>query len=421
MKSGIVPAAFWKGFGPGLLWAAAAIGVSHLVQSTRAGAMTGFELSGIVLLALILKYPFFEFAPRYAAATGMSLVEGYRRIGNWALWLFLVLTIFSSVIVQAAIVMFTAFLLQYIVGIDWPLTVYGLLVIGGCVGLLWLGRYRVLDRTIKVVLILLAVSTLIAAGVSLPRADFSTVALWPAMGPGSVVTLAFILALAGWMPSALDISVWNSLWTLAKHKDTGSERSLAVSLLDFRIGYFGTGVLAFAFILLGSSVMYGAGQEFSSAGPAFSVQLVELYSSTLGEWMRPIVLVAVFATMFSTSLTVIDGYPRALDRCLRNILDKDASPTDASVGRSYWLAIAFLAVTTLAVVGVFLGSLTSMVDFATIFTFITAPVLGYLNLRAVTSSDVAPEHRPGKGLLGLAYVGLVLLGGTAIIYTISLI
>ena len=47
---------FRRSFGPGLMWAAAAIGVSHLHQSTRAGAMAGFALAGVVLLAIILKY-----------------------------------------------------------------------------------------------------------------------------------------------------------------------------------------------------------------------------------------------------------------------------------------------------------------------------------------------------------------------------
>jgi Mn2+/Fe2+ NRAMP family transporter len=79
------PASFWQVFGPGLLWAAAAIGVSHLVQSTRAGADAGFALAWVVIAAVCLKYPFFEFGPRYAAATGESLVEGYARQGRWAL------------------------------------------------------------------------------------------------------------------------------------------------------------------------------------------------------------------------------------------------------------------------------------------------------------------------------------------------
>ena len=60
------------------------MGVSHLVQSTRAGADAGFALSGVIILALILKYPFFEYGPRYTAATGESLIDGYGRIGIWA-------------------------------------------------------------------------------------------------------------------------------------------------------------------------------------------------------------------------------------------------------------------------------------------------------------------------------------------------
>jgi len=417
-----LPEGFRKGFGPGLLWAAAAVGVSHLVQSTRAGALAGFELAGIVLFALILKYPFFEFAPRYAAATGWSLVEGYRRIGKWALWLYFLLTLVSSVIVQAAIVLFTAFLLQRVMGVTWPITIVALLLMGGCAALLWIGQFRLLDWVIKVVMAVLAVTTLLAAGLSLPRAEYSTLALWPTMGDGATVSFAFILALVGWMPSAIDISVWNSLWTLAKDRDSGARASVRVATFDFNVGYIGTAILAFAFLLLGATVMHGAGQTFSEQGPAFSVQLVDLYSTTLGEWMRPVVLAAVFTTMFSTSLTVIDGYPRALDRCIQ-AFDRHAQmpAPDAPTGNAYWVALVLLAVATYLVLTFFLGSLTTMVDFATIFTFLTAPVLGYLNMRAVTSPDVPPEARPGPGLLALSYVGLILLGGTAIWYTVTLI
>ncbi len=216
------PSSFWKSFGPGLLWAGAAIGVSHLVQSTRAGAVAGFGLAGTILLALILKYPFFEFGPRYAAATGRSLVEGYRNIGRWALWLFFGLTIISSVIVWAAIVMFTAFLLAYTFGVDWPLPLSGALVLAICIAMLIAGRFRLLDKVIKLVLVALGVSTLIAALVALPRADFATVALVPQLS--DAIPFAFLLALAGWMPSAIDISVWNSLWTLAKDREEGNTR-----------------------------------------------------------------------------------------------------------------------------------------------------------------------------------------------------
>ena len=417
----LVPPEFWKCFGPGLMWAAAAIGVSHLHQSTRAGATAGFALTGVIVLALIIKYPFFEYGPRYAAATGQSLVEGYRRIGNWALWLYFVLTLFTSVIVQVAIVLFTGFLLQYALGITMPAWVSGGIVYAGCAALLWIGRFKAFDGVVKLILVLLAVSTLLAAVVTLPRADLSTLALWPGTSGTAVVPLAFILALAGWMPSAIDTAVWSSLWTLAKNRASGVRANVQIAQLDFRIGYFGTAFLAFAFLLLGATVMYGSGEEFSPAGTVFSTQLVDLYSSTLGAWTRPVVLVAVFTTMFSTSLTVVDGFPRALDRCIQNFrLPQGETPaSDAPVSGSYWQAIVVLAGLDLFVLLVFIGNLATMVDFATIFTFITAPILGYLNLRAVTSPEVPAEHRPGPKMLALSYTGLVLLGGTAVVYIVS--
>ena len=67
-----------RSLGPGLLWAGAAIGVSHLVQSTRAGAIYGFQLVIIILLINLFKYPFFEFGPRYASATKESLLHGIK-------------------------------------------------------------------------------------------------------------------------------------------------------------------------------------------------------------------------------------------------------------------------------------------------------------------------------------------------------
>ena len=411
------PASFSQSFGPGLLWAATAIGVSHLVQSTRAGADAGFALAGVIVLALILKYPFFEYGPRYAAATGESLIEGYQRIGTWAVWLYLVITLSTALIVQAAVVLFTSFLLQVILSPSTPLPVVTVLVLIACGLVLRVGRFRLLDRAIKAILVVLALSTLCAAVLTLPRANFNTLALWP---PASAaVPFAFMLALAGWMPSAIDTAAWSSVWTLAKNQDTGRRTSVAHALLDFRIGYIATGGLAFAFLLLGASVMYASGTSFSDAGPQFSMQLVDLYGRTLGEWTRPIVLVAVVTTMFSTALTVVDGFPRVIARTvsvMRAGDDKQRSDT----GPAYRLSGLVLGALTVLVAALFAGSLTTMVDFATIVSFVTGPILGYLNLRVVLGANVAEEDRPGRGLIALSYAGLVLLGGTAVVFLITL-
>ncbi|MDX1676008.1 MAG: divalent metal cation transporter [Longimicrobiales bacterium] len=418
----MIPREFWKSFGPGLLWAAAAIGVSHLVQSTRAGADAGFALAGVVVVALILKYPFFEYGPRYAAATGESLVEGYAGVGRWAVWLYLLITLATAVIVDAAILLFTGFLVLSVLGLELPVWVAAGALYLACSAILWVGRYRLLDRTVKVILVLLAVSTLVAAALALPRADPGTLTLIPDVGRDGEVAFAFVLALVGWMPSAVDIAVWNSLWTLAKDESERVRTSVANALLDFRIGYIGTGVMAFAFLTLGAAVLHGSGESFSSAGTAFSLQLVDLYAETLGAWARPFVLVAVLTTMVSTSLTVVDGFPRGIARSIEVLLGRRARDVErGETGRIYWGTMVAIGVAVPAVLAFLAGSLTGMVDFATIVAFLTAPVLGYLNLRAVTSEAVPPAARPGPKLRALSWGSLVILAAFGAVYLVSLL
>ncbi|MGE0556439.1 MAG: NRAMP family divalent metal transporter [Gemmatimonadales bacterium] len=412
---------FWTSFGPGLIWAASSIGVSHLVQSTRAGAMAGFGLAGVILAALLFKYPFFEYGARYAAATGTSLVEGYRTIGRWALWLYLAITALTGVAATAAIVMFTSFLLRYALGITWPLPAVAALLLLVCAAILVVGRFRGLDLATKVILALLAASTLAAAIAVAPRIELDSFRLLPGSLVGTVVPFGFLLALVGWMPSPIDIAVWSSLWTLAKDRSTGQRTSVAVAKRDFLIGYLGTAVLAFGFLILGATVLHTEGLELSDQGAVFSTQLIDLYSQSLGAWARPVVMVAAFTTMFSTALAVVDGFPRAIERTLVNLRAENAESAERLRPGYYWGAMMLLSAVVLLVLVLFAGSLTVMVDFATIVSFLTAPVLGYLNLTVIRSDRVAPEHRPGPWMTGLSWLGLLLLGATGVAYLVTLI
>ena len=74
--------ALLKALGPGLLFASMAIGTSHLVLSTKAGAQYGWIMVIPILLANLFKYPFFEFGIRYTTVTEKSLIEGYTNLGK---------------------------------------------------------------------------------------------------------------------------------------------------------------------------------------------------------------------------------------------------------------------------------------------------------------------------------------------------
>ncbi|MBT8303200.1 MAG: divalent metal cation transporter, partial [Bacteroidia bacterium] len=105
-----------KKLGPGLLFAGAAIGVSHLVQSTRAGADFGFGLLWALILVNIFKYPFFQFGPRYASATGESLLHGYKKLGKGVLIAYAILTLATMFTIQTAVTIVTAGLASTLFG-----------------------------------------------------------------------------------------------------------------------------------------------------------------------------------------------------------------------------------------------------------------------------------------------------------------
>jgi len=401
---------FLKTLGPGLLWAGAAIGVSHLVQSTRAGAVYGFSLVGLVLLANVFKYPFFEFAPRYTAAMGDSLLHGYRRLGAWALYLFFGLTILVMFTIQGAVTMVTAALATQLFGWGLNLFQWATILLLVCGLILSIGKYALLDRMIKIVIIMLAVSTFTALAFALhgnqPHIEnFHAPILWSTAG------ISFMVALMGWMPSPIDISVWSSLWTLERKKQTGHCPTVREAVWDLNIGYIGTVFIALAFLSLGALVFYGSGQELSTKGAVFAAQVIQIYTDSLGSWSKIFIATAAFSTMFSTTITCLDAFPRVLTESVKLMTTRHIGS-----GKSYWVSLAVVAVGTLIVINYFTSRMTAMVDLATTLSFLTAPVLAILNYRVVTAKWFPEEHRPPTWLRWLSYFGMTFLSGFCIVF-----
>ncbi len=406
--------------GPGLLFAAAAVGVSHLVQSTRAGALYGLALVGMVILANVVKYPAFRFGPYYAVATRTSILEGYRRQGKWALVLYGLLTLGTMFTVLGAIALVTSGLALATLGIKAsPLGVAAGLI-AACALLLAVGRYHWLDRVVKVLVGVLTVSTLASTVMAIPRVDWAGGSWWLSGQELDKKTIFFVAALVGWMPSAIDVSVWQSLWTLARQADSGHEATLEESSVDFHIGYLGTAFLALCFVLMGAGVMYGSGQHFSDSAGAFAGQVINLYAENLGAWSRPIIGTAAFAVMFSTLLTVVDGFPRALailvarfrgpERAAHFELDEPAQK------KSYWIALTVLSLGALLVIALLMKSLKTLVDVATTLSFLSAPLLSVLNHRAVLGDEVPKELRPRPWLVTMSLLGIAFQGLFAVYY-----
>jgi Mn2+/Fe2+ NRAMP family transporter len=402
-----------KSIGPGILLAGAAIGGSNLLASTTAGAQYGFSLLWIVLLINLLKYPFFEFGQRYTAAAGETVLDGYQRLGRWELVVFFLLSLSTAIANVAGVSMIAGILAGELFGTASHPFLWTAAVLSVCVILIIAGKYKWLDRAMKIQISLLALATVIAlAAAARYNQGFVLSAAPPTVW--NRTGLLFLIALMGWMPAPIELSAWTSLWMMERKTETGHTASVNEARVDFHIGYIATSVLACVFLALGALVMFGSGEIFQG-GAGFAKQFVSLYTHALGAWIRPIVALAAFITMFSTSVTCMDGYPRALAASLQRMV-----PAWHNRFQTLYVSlVSVMAMLSLLVVGLFLKSLKTMLDIAMILSFLAAPVFAVINYRIVTADFMPAAHRPGKAMRSLSWIGILFLAGFSLFFLIS--
>ncbi|MDX2360012.1 MAG: divalent metal cation transporter [Crocinitomicaceae bacterium] len=431
---------FIKTLGPGILFASTAIGVSHLVQSTRAGANFGFALIPIILAVNLFKYPFFEFGSRYANATGESIIDGYKRIGKWMLWLYFLITLGSMFFVCAAVGAVTSGFLQNLFGVaDWGIWfTVALFVISG--GILFLGKYGFLDSLIKIIGSVLLISTLSAFILALIKGPNPGFEAFEGPNLWDNSSMLFIIALMGWMPTAVDLSAWTSLWTIERIKQTGYKPTLKETLMDFNFGYIISALLAICFVTMGAYMLYGSGEALPDGSGAFAHSIIGLFTGFIGEWSYIIIAIAAFSIMFGTCIAVFDGYSRSIERTIdllffredfteTPIVDHGYMESDfveisvtelekqkATTTNIYKIALGIVLLGAFGIVYFFGKHLKALVDLATTISFLIAPVIAIVNFRLVTSSFVKQEAHPKMWLKALSILGIIFLTGFALYF-----
>ncbi|MGB1171108.1 MAG: Nramp family divalent metal transporter [Flavobacteriaceae bacterium] len=396
--------------GPGLLFAGAAIGVSHLVQSTRAGADFGWGLLWALLLVNLFKYPFFQYGPRYALATNENLLQGYFKLGKPLLWLYFILNITAMFTVQTAVTIVTAGIASELFGFTSNLGIWSALITGICLLILIFGRYAILDRVIKSIILILTCCSVISFCIALgndPTPQNLTQIIPAKEG------LLFLAAFMGWMPAPMDISIWHSLWTLEKKRSVRDNLNLSEGLFDFKVGYWTTVFLGVCFMGLGATVMFESGLVFSNSGTVFAGQLIALYTSNLGVTFYGIIGLAALTTMFSTTLTTLDASPRVMSQIGKLLWNQKKD--------SYLFWILVLSCGTLFIFFFFLSEMGTLVQIATVLSFITAPLFAVLNYFLVTSSYMPVEAQPNTAMRWLSRIGIVFLTAFALFYLLSLL
>lgn len=399
----------WRIFGPGILMASAAIGGSHLVSSTQAGAIYGWQLAIMIILANFFKYPFFRFGTDYVYDTGESLIAGYFKKSKVYLWVYFILSVLSAVISTGAVALLAAVILGFMLPASIELSTITLSVI--VMGVSWVfliaGHYKLLDGVTKWIIISLTTATIAAVIMAAGKPTVMTPD-FVAASPWNLATLGFIVALMGWMPAPLEFAAITSTWTSAKIKtDHTTHRQ---GLIDSNVGYGTSAILALFFLALGVFVQYGSGQEIQTAGGAYVGQLISMYTATIGEWSRLLVAFIAFMCMFGTTITCADGYGRANSECWR-LIKGQSEINNKQV--FFWTTYAIVG--GLIIITFFTGQLGAMLKFAMISAFVSAPIFGWLNYSLVNG-----HRKLSPAMNALSIAGLIFLAGFALLFLASL-
>ena len=402
-------------FGPGMMLAAASVGVSHLVFSTQAGANYGLSLIWFVGLIVLLKYPAFRFAVLYAGATGDSLVNGYAKISKLALAWLLIGFFVDMFIATSAVAMLTAGLLIEVLNLSvpTPFVAVGITVATGLV--LANGVYSKAEGIVKVLVLAFSVLAVVTMLFALPllgaddRPIFAELTASRSLG-------VFMIAVAGWMPIPTNAAVLVAEWVREKHVATKGAFEVREAFFDFHISYALTLVIAVCFIVMGTAVLFDTGRAVPQAAPAFAHELFGVFTQLIGDWTFPIIAATAIAVVWSTQVALMDAMPRVMSRLTATILGKaEVSP----YGYSMFLVVQVIGVTLIVLL--LLQSFATFIVFATSMGFVAAPAIAWYNYKAVTSPAVPDDLKPSQGMIIWNSVAVIVMTAFAVAFFYTLV
>ncbi len=398
--------------GPGLMLAAAAIGVSHLVQSTRAGADFGLSFVWLIVLISVLKYPAFRFAVDYASITNRSLVYAYSRMGRIPLYWLLAAFLVDMFIATSAVSLVTAGLLISVFDLPFPGPHVAIGVAVFSALFLLNGHYAKAEKLIKILVVSFSVLTLMAMLIALPMLGEGGRELFAGITPTRSLAV-FVIAMAGWMPMPMSGSIFISSWACEKKSLGGDQIDHKSAVTDLRVGWILTIVLAVSFAVMGTAILFQTDRDIPANAGAFATELLSVFTAIIGKWSYPLIAMAAIAVMLSTVAALLDVVPRVT----ASLVDRMKGRPGRKTSYTALLLVQVAGVTLIMLL--LLGSFSAFINFATSTAFITAPALAYYNYRAVTSAEVAPHYKPTSSLLVWHWAGFAALSAFALAFFIE--
>ncbi|MBI1619095.1 Nramp family divalent metal transporter [Aquamicrobium zhengzhouense] len=289
----------WNLVGPGLVVAATGVGAADLIATTVAGSKYGYALLWAVIAGCIMKVILVEGAGRYSLATGKTIFEGWSSLGRWTHWYFGPYIVIWGFVYGAAAMAGTGLALYSL----FPFfSVFTWGVISGLLGLVlvWSGKYDVFEKALTAMVILMFITTITAAILTLPNLGEVLTGLIPYIPEGALIN---VLSVAGGVGGTITLAAYG-YWL--REKGWNTTRYMKVMRIDNGVAYLITGIFVVATLIVGAELLYSAGIAIG-AGDRGMVDLATVLGERYGQWMSKLFLIGFCAATMSSLVGVWNG------------------------------------------------------------------------------------------------------------------
>ncbi|WP_211356864.1 Nramp family divalent metal transporter [Phaeodactylibacter luteus] len=292
--------------GPGIVVAATGVGAGDLIAASVAGARYGTIVLWAAVVGGLLKLALNEGVARWQLATGETVLEGWcRRLprgvayyfgGYLLLWAFVVAGALMAACGLAAHTVLPLLEDERLGVLFW-----GAIQSFAAAGLVWAGRYALIEQVMKGLIAFMFVVVVGSAVVLAPgwRAVAEGI-FWPRMpeGDGAVWLVLGLIGGVGGSVTLLSYAYW------LKEKGWSGSGALGTARVDLGTAYLLTSVFGAALIVI------AAGAKAAEVeGYGMIVSLAGQLEQAAGQWGYWAFLLGFWGAVFSSMLGVWDGVP----------------------------------------------------------------------------------------------------------------
>ncbi|MEU1280189.1 Nramp family divalent metal transporter [Streptomyces sp. NPDC005805] len=290
----------WRYIGPGIVVAATGVGAGDLVATLIAGSKYGYTLMWAAVIGCVVKISLAEAAGRWHLATGRTLFEGWRSLGQWTTVYFAFYVVVWGFVYGATAMSSSALPIVALFPDGPGLKTWA--VITGLIGLafVWFNRYAVFEKVMTVLIgVMFVVVVYVAIRVG-PDVGASLAGLAPVLPDGS---LLYTLGLIGGVGGTITMAAYG-YWVNAKGWTNSGW--MKVMRLDNRVAYLTTGVFVVAMLIVGAELLHSS-QLALTKGDRGLIDLGAVLEERYGTATAKLFLVGFFATSFSSLIGVWHG------------------------------------------------------------------------------------------------------------------